>query len=157
MVSSELKRPMRALFPVLAAAAASLAGSVGVQFPAEWHGSWHGDLLVGAGQTDELRQSSIACVGDHGDMVVPSQVITVGDSGLNVSAAMPTSFTVNSIQYSWRGQSMREIEPSSFRDGVSLARSRALRDQSARYSDIGDALCSSCSLVSDWCKRLKHR
>ncbi|KAA0166999.1 hypothetical protein FNF28_02922 [Cafeteria roenbergensis] len=31
---------------------------------------------------------------------------------------MPTSFTVNSIQYSWRGQSMREIEPSSFRDGV---------------------------------------
>ena len=103
-------------------ASAAWAGAASVQFPAEWRGSWMGDLLVGAGQTDELRASSVACVGDRGDMVVPGRVITVGDSGINVSSAMPSSSSVNSVRYAWTGKAFRVIQPSSFRDGVSLGR-----------------------------------
>lgn len=98
------------------------AGASSIEFLPEWQGSWVGDVLAGAGQTDEARDSSISCVSGSGDVLVGNQFVTVRESTLEISGAKLEQFQRNSIQYFRKPVAFEIVNPTAFNNGVSFPR-----------------------------------
>jgi len=81
---------MRSQYAVGLALMAAIASPASV--PSVFEGTWIGAIHAGAGYSDPDRDASLQCVDGGADVLIPSMLLSMQGSSINVSASSQVLF-----------------------------------------------------------------